>query len=66
MLVCKLIVYTYVYVKKVAPYVLNGWWHSSLSSRARAIRTVLDRARASVAVLCKLDIINRYSESARL
>lgn len=45
---------------------LNGWWCSSLSSRARAIRTVLDRARASVAVLCKLDIINRYSESARL
>jgi DNA polymerase zeta len=37
-----------------------------LSNRARAVRTVLDRARASVAVLCKLDIINRYSESARL
>lgn len=34
--------------------------------RARALRLVLGRARANLAVLEKLDLVNRFAESARL
>jgi DNA polymerase zeta len=51
---------------QVPAHVLCGWWGSSLADRARAVRTLLGRCDAALAILEKLDLLNRYAESARL
>ena len=51
---------------QVQPYLRRAWWASGAAGRARALRLELDRTEAQVAILEKLDLLNRFSESARL
>lgn len=45
---------------------LSAWWSSGADGRARVLRHMLGRADAALAILEKLDLLNRFSESARL
>ena len=51
---------------RLAAFTLHRWWLGGKSVQARAVHLLLDRARATLQVLEKLNWMGRTAESARL